>query len=123
MLMADNGWQRQNLLCEYHFSDDGQTLTEAGEYRVNWIATQAPAGRRTVFVQRGPTPGVTSARVDAVQQNIAKMVLAGPMPRVMESSMDSNGYAGEEVDAVTTGAGKTRPDPRLPDAKPTAISN
>src|SRR5580698_9865787 len=53
MLMADNGWQRQNLLCEYHFSQDGQSLSQAGEYRLNWIATQAPQARRTVFVQRG----------------------------------------------------------------------
>ncbi len=123
MIMADNGWQRQNLLCEYHFSEDGQSLSEAGEYRVNWIATQAPVGRRTVFVQRGSTRSITAARVDAVQQCMARLTPTGPMPRVAESSMDSSGYAADEVDAVTSGAGKTRPDPRLPDAKPTAISN
>ncbi len=123
LLMADNGWQRQNLLCEYHFTDDGQTLTEAGQYRVNWIATQAPQGRRTVFVQRGATPAATQARLEAVQQTIGHMVLVGPPPRVVESSMDSSGYAGDEVDAVSNSVGKTRPDPRLPTATPTAVSN
>jgi opacity protein-like surface antigen len=122
-LMADNGWQRQNLLCDYHFSADGQTLSPAGEYRLNWIATQAPAARRTVFVQRGATPGITVNRVDAVQQSVARLTPTGPLPRIMESDMDSAGYAGEEVDAVTNGSVKTRPDPRIPAANPTAVSN
>ena len=123
MLMADNGWQRQNLLCEYHFSEDGQSLSQAGEYRLNWIATQAPLARRTVFVQRGATPEITASRLDAVQQNIARLAINGPPPRILESNMDSSGYAGEEVDAVTNGTVKTRPDPRIPSANPTAISN
>jgi hypothetical protein len=121
--MADNGWQRQNLLCEYHFSQDGRKLSQAGEYRLNWIATQAPAGRRTVFVQRGATPEITADRVDAVQQTVGRLAATGPLPRIMESDMDSSGYAGEEVDAVTNSSVKTRPDPRIPTANPTAVSN
>jgi hypothetical protein len=123
VLMADNGWQRQNLLCEYHFSEDGQTLSEAGEYRLNWIANQAPLNRRTVFVQRGASHEITANRIGAVQESIARLNTNGPMPRIVESNLDSSGYAGEEVDAVISGVGKTRPDPRLPAATPTAISN
>jgi hypothetical protein len=123
MLMADNGWQRQNLLCEYHFSQDGQSLSQAGQYRLNWIATQAPLQRRVVFVQRGASPDITASRLDAVQQTIARMTPTGPLPRIAESDLDSSGYAGEEVDAVINGVGKNRPDPRIPDANRTAVSN
>jgi hypothetical protein len=123
MLMADNGWQRQNLLCEYHFNQDGTELSQAGQYRLNWIATQAPVQRRVVFVQRGASPEITASRLDAVQQTIARMTPTGPLPRIAESDMDSSGYAGDEVDAVITGVGKSRPDPQLPAANRTSTGN
>ena len=122
-LMAAKGWERQNLLADYHFSDSDRQLNAGGEDRVNWIATQAPVNRRIVYVQRGPTQKITAARVRAVQQSLAQLAPNGPLPQVMESSLDSRGYAGEDVDAVLTGSNKTRPDPRIPSPNPTAISN
>lgn len=123
VLMANNGWERQNLLAEYHFTDGNDGLSEAGTARLNWIATQAPAPRRVVFVQRGATPQITAARLNAVQQQMAHITPNGPMPRVVASSLDSEGYAGDEADAVINGAGKARPDPKIPDTAPQAISN
>ena len=35
-----------------------QELTRAGEMKVQWILTQMPARRRTVFVLRGGTPEI-----------------------------------------------------------------
>ncbi len=123
MIMADKGWERQNLLAEYHFTDGNDELSPAGFRRLNWIATQAPLTRRVVFVQRGATPEITAARADAVQQALARFTPNGPLPKVVTSSLDSEGYPGEEADAVLNGSVKTRPDPRIPDAKPQAISN
>ena len=81
MLMADNGWRRQNLLCDYHFSDDGQELTSAGQSRLQWIASQAPSNRRVVFVQQGPAPQLTSNRLDTVQTATALRPTAGQCRR------------------------------------------
>jgi hypothetical protein len=122
-IMAENGWRRQNLLCDYHFSDGGFALNQAGEYQLNWVLTKAPTQRRTVYVQRGPTASVTNARIDAVQQMVARMVPSGPLPPVVETNLDSNGYSGEDVDAVWTNAKKSSPDPRLPGTQRAAINN
>src|SRR5262245_47868872 len=35
-VMVENGWQRQNLLGDYHFNPDSKGLTKAGELKVQW---------------------------------------------------------------------------------------
>ena len=122
-MMANNGWERQNLLADYHFTEENDALSPGGAQRLNWIATQAPTPRRMVFVQRGQTPAITAARIGAVQASLSRITPNGPLPRIAESNFDSQGYAGDEADAVINGAGKSRPDPHIPNASPQAISN
>ena len=45
-IMADNAWQRQNLLCDYHFVEGTSELNNAGQYRLRWIIAKAPPQRR-----------------------------------------------------------------------------
>ena len=64
-VMAANGWRRQNMLTDLHFTDNNQ-LTEAGELLVRWILYEAPQTRRAIYVHRGTTAEDTAVRMAAV---------------------------------------------------------
>ena len=46
------GWERQNLLSEFHFLAGGKELTEAGRMRVQWILNEVPEVHRQIYVHR-----------------------------------------------------------------------
>ena len=50
--MVDNGWRREKTLGNEMFDAEKNTLTKAGYIKANWIVTQAPVQRRTVWVLR-----------------------------------------------------------------------
>ncbi len=122
IMMVNNGWRRQNLLCEYHFEDDSMKLTSAGDLKVRWILTQAPAGRRVVFVQRGDRPAITAARVEAVQKLGLDILPNGELPDIVETNMETPGRPAQEVDTISVAWGGTMPVPRLPNRSGVAAS-
>jgi len=113
-LMAQKGWQRQTMLCDYHFEPDTNRLTAAGELKIRWILTQVPESRRVIFVQEGLNPEVTKGRVDAVQQVATRMVRTGGLPEVVTTPEESWGWPASTVDAIAQKRDATRPDPQLP---------
>jgi hypothetical protein len=115
-LMVANGWRRQNLLSDYHFDETTSQLNLAGEMKLRFILTQMPPNRRTVFVQRGLTPDVTSSRIELVQRVAVTMMAGGGMPDVVESDLPNDGWPADDIDAVNRKFRATRPDPRLKDA-------
>jgi hypothetical protein len=121
-IQADNAWVMQNLLSDYHFVEGTSQLNSAGQYRVNWIVSRAPMQRKVAFIQRGSNDAVTTDRLIAVQNAIASLHPRGMVP-VYESSMSPSDWAGSAADATLRAAEKTIPDPHLPKANPTAISN
>jgi hypothetical protein len=112
-IFADRGWQRQCLLGEHHFESEGK-LSTAGQMRVRTILTQSPPERRTVFVEQGLTPEATRARIDTVQQYITGMVSNGPLPEVVASNLQSEGWPADYVDSVNKKFSSSMPTPRLP---------
>src|SRR5690606_26497832 len=90
--MIENGWRRQNLLGDYHFHPDANTLTEAGKLKVQWILTQAPPGRREVFVERDLDQSVTAQRIAAVQDWGAQASLSADGIRVRDTHIVSEGH-------------------------------
>ena len=111
--MIDNGWQRQNLLGDHYFTEDSVALNEAGVLKVRWIMTQAPAARRTIFVERGMDAEKTAARVDAVQQTATK-VAPGELPEVIETGMAAYGWPADYIESVDQKFRATAPPPRIP---------
>lgn len=109
-----NGWRRQNLLSDYHFTEDGLKLNQAGESKLYFILTQMPPNRRTVFVQRSMNPDVTSTRLALVQRTANRMVPMGMMADVVESDLANDGWPADEIDYVSRKFRSTSPDPRLP---------
>jgi hypothetical protein len=121
-IQAENAWQRQNLLCDYHFVEGTSELNSAGQYRLRWIATKAPLQGRAVFIERMPSDAATNERIAAVQNALAQLKPRTPIA-VKESNMGAGNWLGEDADATLRNLDKTRPEPRLPRATPTAISN
>ena len=59
-VMVANGWQRQNMLADFHFEPGTTRLTEAGRLKVRSIVFDSPEQHRTVFVRRADTPEETT---------------------------------------------------------------
>ena len=116
-MMVSKGWQKQMLLCDYHFEADSEQLNQAGEMHVRYILTQAPVRHRTIFVQRGLTPDVTADRIASVQQAVMRMQPHAQPPAIVESDMWNEGSSAESVDLTFKALKSTQPAPRLPAPK------
>ncbi len=119
-VMANNGWRRQNLLGDYHFEPESNKLTRAGEMKVNWILTQAPVQRRTVYVQRGAEESQTSARLASVENYGGTMSPAIASVDVMDTHIVAEGHRASSVDNIFVGYQENRPPPVLPAANSSA---
>jgi hypothetical protein len=114
--MVANGWRRQNLLGDHHFSADAQALTEAGELKVEEILRTAPPQYRTIFVQRASNRDATAARLDAVEQYATGILPENVAADVQESHLVAEGRPAVVVDAVNVRFRETQPAPQLPRA-------
>jgi len=112
--MINNGWRRHNLLGKYHFDAQSDQLTEAGQLKVEWILTQAPAHRRSIYVERTRKAEQTAGRVEAVQELAATMTPTGELADVQETHVRDEGHPALSVDAVFTGFHENRMIPALP---------
>ena len=113
-IMVNNGWRRQNLLGPHHFNSQADKLTSAGELRVQWIMTQAPADYRTVFVERALDPGVTAQRLETVREYAGQVIADGQSPLVFETHLISEGRPASVVDATNVRFQESTPPPVLP---------
>ena len=112
--MVNNGWRRQNLLGDYHFNRDTNELTHAGKLKVNWILSQAPAQRRSVFVQRAGKELETTTRLASVHDYAGKMSSVVAQVDVQDTHIVAEGHPASSVDSVFVGYEKNRLPPVLP---------
>lgn len=112
-IQADNGWKMHNTVGTFLFDDETQELNQAGELHVKWILTQAPPHRRAVFVLRGDTPEITTARVESVQAAVARYAV-GPICPVLLTDSEPRGWSAQYIDSITRQFNSTIPAPRLP---------
>ncbi len=106
------GWERQNLLSEFHFTADGTDLTEAGRMRVQWILTEAPEQHRQVFVHRANTPQETAARMQTVQKFVAQSAYNPSVP-VLESTRTDDGWPADRINTLSIKAANAAMEPKL----------
>jgi uncharacterized membrane protein YgcG len=111
--MTDNGWKLQNTIGTFLFDAETQRVNQAGEILVKWIVTQAPANRRAVFVMKGDSAEATSARVESVQQVVAKYA-SGCVYPVLLTDTEPAGWSAAYIDTITQQFNATIPAPRLP---------
>lgn len=113
--MANNGWRRNNLLGKYHFVPEEQDqLSDAGKAKVEWILTQAPPQRRTIFVERTLDAQRNADRVQSVQDLAANANAPGGPADVQETNIRDEGHPAGSVDAVFTGFSANQLPPVLP---------
>jgi len=115
-VMTNNGWERENLLGAHHFTDDNLELSEAGKLRAQWILTQAPQQRRTIFVEFAGDAQKTGARVQAIQRLAGTYLPPGMMADVRPSRMITEGWPASVVDQTNVQFQEARPVPALPAA-------
>ena len=113
--MTNRGWQLQNTLSDHFFREEDQTLTQAGQFKLRWILTQAPAHRRTVFVLRSTDKALTTDRMAAVTTYVSRITEDGIQPNVLVSDIAPAGGAGEYFDQVDRQLKASIPPPRLPE--------
>lgn len=113
--MTDAGWRLQNTLSDHFFDSETQSLTQAGKLKVRWIATQAPAHRRSVFILRGDTPQQTVQRVESVQRFLDQGSFAELRPEVLLTDAIPPASSGEYYDAVERQRKTALPPPVLPE--------
>ncbi len=122
-VMVNNGWRRQNLLGDYHFDPKTNELTRAGEMKVQWILTQAPVHRRSVFVQRANNQSETTTRIAAVQGYSSQMSPhVGPVS-VNDTHIVAEGHSASAVDNMFTGFQANQLPPVLPASTGSSTEN
>ena len=112
--MVSKGWQLQNTLGAYDFDHETGELTSAGKMKVHSILVNSPTERRTIFVARSQTERETLRRVDAVQQLVSNRIMEGPLPQVVQSDIDPEGWPADRADAINRQRQNTMMDPVLP---------
>lgn len=115
--MANNGWQRQNLLGMHHFHEETNELTQAGRLKVQWILTQTPMNRRNIFVQRAGTAELTAQRIESIRTFTDSMSPSPGMANITDTHLVAEGHSAGMVDAVFTGFRENQPAPILPPAE------
>ena len=113
-VMKDVGWRHETTMVGYFFDATSNELTVAGQRKIDWIVRHAPLHRRSVFVLRGESQEVTSARVDAVQREISRILPEGELPPVMVTDRGPQGSPGQYFDTIGRQYIESIPSPRLP---------
>jgi hypothetical protein len=115
-MMIENGWRRQNLLGPHHFNAQANGLSPAGELKVHWIMTQAPAAHRSIFVERAIDPAITAGRLAVAREYASQVAIDGQVPEVFETNIVSEGRPASIVDAINVRFEESAPPPVLPAA-------
>jgi hypothetical protein len=114
---VQSGWERQNLLGDFHFQATTGQLTEAGRNKLRWIFLSAPPQHRIAFVHAAETKAETDARVAAVQQVVTAIAPEYANANAIHvSTITDDGWPAEEVNKINRKFLESTPVPRLPEA-------
>ena len=113
-IMKANGWRMHNTIGHELFRSGDGALLAAGHKRVYWIATQAPASRRTVYVLRGQNDLETEARVAAVHETLGQVAFNGPAPDVLVTDIEPHHSSGAWATKINREWLENLSAPRLP---------
>ena len=111
-VQVNAGWERQNLLSEFHFTPDGRQLTEAGRMRAQWIMNEASEPHRIIYVHRANSPQETARRMQIVQRFVAQSPYGANVP-VLESTRSDDGWPADRINALSIKAAGSALPPTL----------
>jgi hypothetical protein len=116
--MVRAGWRSQTTLGTHDFDPETQSLNEAGERRLRWMATQAPEPYRTIYVAQGRDQATAERRLESVQQALPRVLGDQPVPPVVATVREPRNWSADEVNTIERRLQSSVPSPRLPDFKP-----
>ncbi len=119
VIMAQNGWQQQSTLRDLHFDPVTQSLTEAGQLKVQHILTNQPQQFRTVYVARSVNQDHSAIRMDSVQQLVSRIIADGSMPAVVFTDYQPRAVPASHIDLIGQKYNASIPEPRLPEFEST----
>ncbi len=122
-VMVRNGWQRQNMIGDYHFDESGRKLTRAGELKVRWILTETPLHHRTIYVHQAESKDTTNTRIAAVREVAASILPRGAMPVVQRTNIGMEGWPAERVSTIIRQFHETTQPPVMPPMARYSIAN
>ena len=120
--MVNKGWRLQTTISQDHFISGTPRLTESGKLKIRWIINHVPIEQRTIYVQRGPGPEITAARVEAITQVAETLSYDGSIPNVVVSNTEIPSWAAEYIDVIERRYLETTPEPRLGPRAPIGAS-
>lgn len=113
-IMKQNGWRTHNTIGHELFRPGDGQLSASGHNRVRWIATQAPAGRRDIYVLQGNTPNETGKRLRAVREAVATFDPVGVPPQIYVTQRQPPTTPGATATKINRDWLEQMPAPRLP---------
>ena len=113
-IMKQNGWKLHNTIGHELFREGDGALLASGNRRVHWIATQAPAAHRQVFVLRGHSSAETEARIASVRQSLANIETQGRQTRIVVTDVEPGTASGKWADKIGREWYESLPKPQLP---------
>jgi len=118
-IMKANGWRLHNTIGNDLFRPDDGTLLSAGQRRLHWIATQAPASRRQVFIVKAETVEATQARILSVQEAISSFGSDGLEPEIFITEVSPPTVSGSWATKINREWLDHMAAPKLPDQSTT----
>lgn len=113
-VMKHNGWRAHNTIGHELFRDGDAVLTAAGNRRVNWIATQSPAERRTIYVLRGKSEEETELRLASVRATLSGLPAEFAAAQVTVTDIEPAMAGGAWANQITRQWLNELPAPKLP---------
>ena len=121
--MVRNGWERQNMIGDYHFDESGQRLSRTGELKIRWILTETPLHHRTIYVHHAESKEDTNTRIAAVERYAALILPRGTMPVVRRTNVGMEGWPAEQVSTIIRKFHETIQPPAIPPTPRYSIAN
>ncbi|MEM9587951.1 MAG: hypothetical protein AAGA03_11785 [Planctomycetota bacterium] len=120
-VMKNNGWRLHNTIGHELFRKGDGALLAAGHNHLRWIATQAPANRKAVFVLIGKTNAETEARVASVRAALSSYEGVTTMPRVFITHREQPTTPGPWANKISRDRLENMPPPVLPSESASGI--
>ena len=112
-VMKNNGWRLNNTIGNNLFREGDVALKAAGNNRVAWIASQAPANRKVVYVLRGRSDKETQQRMASVRETLAS-THNGHNVQVLVTQREPTYSSGAWATQINRAWLEGLPEPKLP---------
>lgn len=122
-VMTQRGWQCECTLTPDHFDPQSHQLNRAGRAKIAGIMTNLPEIARQIHVYQDPNSEITDARLSNVREEVATSFNMLPEPQIAATTYMPHGMNGALVEDVQKRFVEGLPDPKVPAASTSTITD